>query len=163
MNTPLKALVYKRTHRGDPDDSGIFGVNDCMGQVRGWDFNAVVGVGGKCPDRDHEDIAGKVNWIGTGPFRVGSTTRGPLLKFKWFRRYDETGPDFKSHAPHLFQHMFIDKPGRALLSQRLLSEEMRNEVQSLITWAKNNRQFQNVVALPKSAAHTSCSKKCRCC
>jgi hypothetical protein len=42
---PVHTLVYKRTHPGDPDVGGRFGINDCMGQVRSWDFDAVVGVG----------------------------------------------------------------------------------------------------------------------
>jgi hypothetical protein len=45
----MNTLVYKRTHTGDPDESGIFGIHDCMGQVRGWNFGAVIGVGGKSP------------------------------------------------------------------------------------------------------------------
>ena len=84
VKTSLKTLVYKRTHRGDPDDSGVFGVNDCMGEVRGWDFDAVIGVGGSHPDRGHECIARKVNWVGIGPHEVGATARGPCLGFDFF-------------------------------------------------------------------------------
>ena len=36
-------LIYKRTHTGDPDKNGIFGINNCMGSVRDWEFYAVIG------------------------------------------------------------------------------------------------------------------------
>jgi hypothetical protein len=29
----VRVLVYKRTHNGDPDQFGCFGVHDCMGEV----------------------------------------------------------------------------------------------------------------------------------
>jgi len=29
---PTRVLVYKRTHHGDPDHYGQFGINDCMGE-----------------------------------------------------------------------------------------------------------------------------------
>ena len=46
----MRTLIYKRTHPGDPDEKGRFGICDCMGRVRAWDFEAVIGVGGdKCP------------------------------------------------------------------------------------------------------------------
>ena len=46
----MRVLVYKRTHNGDPDTSGCFGVYDCMGAVRDWEFDAVIGVGGIGPE-----------------------------------------------------------------------------------------------------------------
>jgi hypothetical protein len=67
MEETLNTLIYKRTHIGDPDESGIFGVHDCMGQVRRWPFDAVIGVGGKNPWKDHKGIAYKINWIGLRP------------------------------------------------------------------------------------------------
>ena len=42
----LRILVYKRTHVGDPDVAGRFGINHCMGSVRGYHYDAVIGVGG---------------------------------------------------------------------------------------------------------------------
>jgi hypothetical protein len=78
-------FVYKRTHNGDPDDeSGCFGIYDCMGSARGYGFDAVIGVGGVTPDRGFEEIACRVNWIGIGPRCVGWTKRGPQLGFAHF-------------------------------------------------------------------------------
>ena len=43
----MATLVYKMTHKGDPDSElGFWGVEDCMGQVRGYGFDAVIGIGG---------------------------------------------------------------------------------------------------------------------
>src|SRR5437867_10741882 len=42
----LQILTYKRTHNGDPDVYGCFGIHDCMGSVRDLPFDAVIGVGG---------------------------------------------------------------------------------------------------------------------
>jgi hypothetical protein len=30
----MRTLIYKRTHTGDPDANGCFGIYDCMGRVR---------------------------------------------------------------------------------------------------------------------------------
>jgi hypothetical protein len=57
----MKTLVYKRTHNGDPDVEGRFGIHDCMGQVRGYGFEAVIGVGGVGDEPEAWGIAGKLN------------------------------------------------------------------------------------------------------
>ncbi len=80
MNEFSKTLVYKRTHRGDPDDRQIFGIADCMGQVRGYNFDSVIGVGGSSPDPGHEDIAGRVTWIGLNPQIIGTNLRESMHK-----------------------------------------------------------------------------------
>ena len=57
---PLKILVYRRTHTGDPSrETGECGIHDCMGQVRDWAFDAVIGIGGKKPWAGDEKIAEK--------------------------------------------------------------------------------------------------------
>jgi hypothetical protein len=65
----MTILIYKRTHRGDPDADGVFGIHDCMGSVRDFAYDAVVGVGGIGDDARAHGIAGKINWIGVGPGR----------------------------------------------------------------------------------------------
>src|SRR5205814_1927135 len=99
-----KALVYKRTHTGDPDTSGTFGCHDCMGKVRGYKFDAVIGVGGKRPDHGSEDTALKINWIGISPVPAkvrrpdGKEFRGPWVTFECFRLWEETGPHLNEIA-----------------------------------------------------------------
>src|ERR1035438_7944852 len=108
MEEPLNTLIYKRTHTGDPDKSGIFGIHDCMGRVRSWPFDAVIGVGGKSPDPGSEDIAGRINWVGIGPTRKvqpRSNSRGPVVTFDHFVFLEETGPYLEQFAPNLFRHI----------------------------------------------------------
>ena len=138
MREPLNTLVYKRTHSGDPDISGVFGSDDCMGRVRGFDFDAVIGVGGKSPDRGHEDIAYKVNWVGLKPRVIGKGRRGPLLKFECFVRPEGAGPDLRELAPRIFRYMFEDKHVRFVLSKSL-TPEMQDEAWQILWWAKNCR------------------------
>ena len=63
----MRTLIYKRTHHGDPDVSGQFGIHGCMGRVRAWDFEAVIGVGGVGPEPRSEGLDCKVNWISDRP------------------------------------------------------------------------------------------------
>src|ERR1019366_6118854 len=79
MADRMNTLVYKRTHTGDPDIAGVFGIHDCMGRVRRWGFEAVIGVGGKSPDPGDEDIALKINWIGINPNKTEFGDRGPRV------------------------------------------------------------------------------------
>src|SRR5688572_25971831 len=103
----MKTLVYKRTHHGDPDEQGVFGIHDCMGQVRAWDFEAVIGVGGLGPEARSHGIDGKVNWIGIGPHKtVVAGKRGPVVTFDQFVFYGADGPDFEKLAPVLAERIY---------------------------------------------------------
>jgi len=105
----MRVLVYKRTHNGDPDANGCFGVYDCMGSVRNRDFDAVIGVGGIGPEAQTNGIAGKVNWLGIGPHKVAvAGKRGPEVTFEHFLDYGTRGPDFRELAPVLADHMYAN-------------------------------------------------------
>jgi hypothetical protein len=138
----LNTLIYKRTHKGDPDKSGIFGIHDCMGSVRAWGFDAVIGVGVKNPDRGSEGIASKINWIGINPYRAdassaewngarrpdwSTTFRGPLVRFDRFVFRDDEGPYLETLAPSLFCHLFKD--AKHFVMSKNLPREMQEEVQ----------------------------------
>ncbi|BEU51384.1 hypothetical protein [Ralstonia pseudosolanacearum] len=112
----LRILTYKRTHIGDPDWTGQFGVNDCMGAVRNRRFDAVIGVGGMGPEPQSCGIAGKLTWVGVGPRRRqgGKDWRGDIVSFKQFMLLDAKGPDFRRIAPNLARRLF-DGGARALL------------------------------------------------
>jgi hypothetical protein len=60
-------MIYKRTHKGDPGQDGIFGINGCMGGMRKREYDAVIGIGGKRPWSRDKDIACRINWIGITP------------------------------------------------------------------------------------------------
>ena len=113
-----------------------------MGRVRNWAFSAVVGVGGKRPDRGHEEIARKVNWVGIGPYKVGDAARGPRLAFDYFLLMEGNGPDLKESAPCLFRYMFEDRHVRAVLSQNLPDKAMQDEVQAILRWAAERKQLR---------------------
>ena len=103
----MRTLVYKRTHTGDPDRGGRFGIHGCMGRVRAWSFDAVVGIGGMGSEPSRYGIDGRVTWIGIGP-RTGPARdpRGPLVTFDHFILFDERGPLLHEHAPRLAAHMY---------------------------------------------------------
>ena len=127
---------------GDPDKSGKFGIHDCMGGVRRWRFDAVIGVGGKSPDPGSEDIARKINWIGIGPTRKAGAPRdfrGPFVTFEHFVFLEETGPDLEKRAPNLFRHMFEDQHMRRFVMSRSLPSEMQEEVRNILRWAEAYR------------------------
>jgi hypothetical protein len=121
----MRILTYKRTHTGDPDNRGVFGINDCMGTVRNRIFDAVVGIGSKTPWPESVEIAGKVTWIGVGPFRVKSTERrGDLIAFEKFVLLDGSGPDFESLAPNLARR-FYEGGARSILNSYSKLEKKR--------------------------------------
>jgi hypothetical protein len=111
----MPTLVYKRTHNGDPDSLGRFGIRDCMGGVRSWAFDSVVGVGGQGAEAESNDIARKLNWIGVGAHKT--YVRGmddPIVTFDQFRDFGTDGPLLQSIAPNLARRMY-EKRARAVM------------------------------------------------
>ena len=103
----MRILIYKRTHSGDPDPkTGVFGNRDCMGTVRGWLFDAVIGIGGVGREPQRHRIAGKLTWIGIGPQAIGYNGRGPQLMFRHFRCPGEDGPLLRTNYPALASRMY---------------------------------------------------------
>ncbi len=129
----MRVLVYKRTHNGDPDESGCFGIRDCMGTVRDRDYEAVIGVGGIGPEPQAKGIAGKVNWIGIGPHKAYVGKRGPEVTFDHFLYYGTTGPDFRELAPELAERMYAHNV-RSILHG--MSEKEQAEAEQILERAK---------------------------
>jgi hypothetical protein len=65
QKTPV-VLIYKRTHTGDPDSNGIFGIHECMGRVRSYEFDSVIGLGGEGREPVDSKIDKKITYIGIG-------------------------------------------------------------------------------------------------
>ena len=102
----MRTLVYKRTHSSDPDpSSGVFGNRDCMRGVRGWKFDAVIGIGGLGSQARRNRIDRKLTWVGVGPRKTGDSRR-PLVTFDHFLYYGEDGPLFTKVAPILARHVY---------------------------------------------------------
>lgn len=130
----LRVLVYKRTHMGDPDDSGCFGAHDCMGTVRARAFDAVIGVGGVSSQAQASGVAGKVNWIGIGPNKtLVPGMRGPSVMFEHFCDFGTTGPDFRSLAPSLAERMYANNIRHVMDD---LSDQEYLEVEQILRPAK---------------------------
>jgi len=102
----MRTLVYKRTHHGDPDERGRFGCHDCMGRIRRWSFEAVIGIGGVGPEAQANRIAERVNWVGIGPRRVGRRAGNPVLAFEHFHDFGEEGSLVRDCMPLLVRRMY---------------------------------------------------------
>lgn len=130
----VRTLVYKRTHNGDPDAEGRFGIHDCMGQVRGYGYEAVIGVGGIGEEPEGWGIAGKVNWIGIGPHKAEVGKRGPLVTFDHFLQFGVDAPGFLDLAPKLADRMYANN---VRLVMNDVSREEQKEIDAMLALAKD--------------------------
>ncbi len=128
----MRILTYKRTHMGDPDFRGVFGVNDCMGRVRSLAYDAVVGIGGIGAEPRGFEIAGKVTWIGVHPTKTPGEWVAPTVAFERFVLFDSSGPELHSLAPSLARRMYQGKV-RYLLNG--YSELEQAEAEQIVKWA----------------------------
>ena len=131
----MRVLIYKRTHKGDPDSNGVFGVNDCMGRVRALKYDAVLGVGGVGAEPVREGISSKITWIGIFPSLGRIHKRGPLVTFEHFLLFDENGPEFGAWAPSTAQRFYAGKVRYVIHN---LEPTENEEINSIIKWAIKN-------------------------
>lgn len=128
----MRILTYKRTHTGDPDNRGIFGINDCMGSIRNRKFDAVVGISSMHPWGDSKHISGKITWVGVGPFRFRlPDVRGDLITFERFVLLDGDDPNFSEISPNLARRFYIGN-ARSIISS--YSKLEKDELNALITY-----------------------------
>jgi hypothetical protein len=130
----MRTLIYKRTHKGDPSSRGLFGEYDCMGRVRGYPFDAVIGVGGVGSEPREEGIAGKLTWIGVGARKIRGSYEDPSVKFEHFVLFDEKGKSLDRIAPNLARRMYRDYGPRFVYSDRL-SDREQEEVERILKMA----------------------------
>jgi hypothetical protein len=142
-------LIYKRTHSGDPDkETGIFGNHDCMGQVRGRRYDAVIGVGGVGDEPQRHGIAKKLTWVGIGPHKNEmSDRRGPLVTFDHFLYYGDRGPLLDDLAPALARRIYEKTNVRSIMS-RSLSEKARLEAEKILQIAEKAPPSGKLVRTP---------------
>jgi len=161
-------LIYKRTHTGDPNPDGVFGLSDCMGRVRARDYDAVIGVGGLSAEPQARGIAGRITWVGVGARRSESIPaghRGPIVEFDQFKLFDETGPLLDSLAPALAQHLF-GVHRRVVMSDNLTATMQREITKVLVlasgTSTRHGRTVtQKTRCPPKSAKSSICPPRRR--
>ena len=156
----MRILTYKRTHTGDPDIDGRFGINGCMGQVRGYNFEAVIGVGGIGEEPRAYGIDRKINWVGINPKRLQHQVNGaPVISFEYFILREHDGPLLHSIAPNLACRMY-DNGARILLTG--YTEKEKAEAVSIIEWAQNASHKQIGITVNHQSPNTGvCSTGCR--
>ena len=129
----MRILTYKRTHTGDPNTAGTFGINDCMGSVRSLLYDAVIGVGGIGAEPRDYKIDGKITWVGIYPTkRPGGWRRGPLVNFQRFVLFDAGGPVLSTFAPALSKRLYQGKVRYLLKGYR---DVEKAEAEQIIQWA----------------------------
>lgn len=145
-------LVYRRTHKGDPNaEEGRFGINDCMGEVRCWKYDAVIGIGGSKPWPEDDGIKEKITWIGRGPQWIDPSQadikhmvehnknfkgfRASMVVFDKFLLLDEKGYSVKDEAPNLHNYMF--KQGRVPRAAKTFPPEVYAELKKILRFADN--------------------------
>jgi len=149
----VRTLVYKRTHKGDPDKRGWFGIEDCMKRVRGYEFDAVIGVGGVSRQPRHQGIAKKINWIGLGARKKSYRDRkGPVVTFDHFRLYEERGKKLREKARTLARHIY-SRNVRVLLKFTPAEEK---EVQQILRMARSAPPSARVMRLPRLRKRARC-------
>ncbi|MGU3348724.1 hypothetical protein [Pseudomonas monsensis] len=132
----MKILTYKRTHTGDPDSLGRFGINDCMGCFRDWRFDAIIGVGGIGSEPASHGIAGRVTWVGRTPsWNSDTNRRGPIVTFESFKLLDRNGPMLSTLAPFLASRMY-ERRARFLFKD--YSEDEQAEAEALVETILSN-------------------------
>ncbi len=125
----MRTLVYKQTHSDDPDDSGQWGVYDCMRSVRAWDYEAVIGVGGLGELATKWDIACKLTWVGIGPRKLEVQGMvGPLVTFDHFWYKGANGPESRQEAPRLAELMY-EGGARTVMN---FTDEVQAEVDAIV-------------------------------
>ena len=161
LTKQMRTLIYKRTHSGDPNPkTGVFGNNDCMGRVRGWSFDAVIGVGGIGREPQKNCIARKLTWVGIGPHK-SSGQRCPLVTFDHFLYYGEHGPLFEELAPKLARHIY---GGNVRVILDSLSENEHLEVEKILDLARNEPPSKQLAgASQRNSQETICKRRSKSC
>ncbi|MBA4743095.1 MAG: hypothetical protein H2060_10375 [Azoarcus sp.] len=136
----MRILTYKRTHTGDPDVQGRFGVYDCMGTARALCYDAVIGVGGVGPEPQSFGIDRRLTWIGLGPKRTFEAgLRAEVVEFEHFLLFEEQGPHLESVAPNLAKRMY---EGRVRYLIDGYSEVELAEATALVKWCRSHPEEQ---------------------
>jgi hypothetical protein len=146
----MRALIYKRTHPGDPNTDGVFGYEDRMGAVRGRRFDAVIGVGGIGPESQRWGIDRRVNWVGVGAHPSESIPigfRGPLVTFDRFLLLEAQGPELQIIAPALARYMYA--VNRRVVMSDGLNHTLQGEIQKILSLATRTRNRPRVLRMRK--------------
>ncbi len=135
MNKKPVVLIYKRTHKNDPRENGIFGIEDCMKRVRDWQFDAVIGIGGKYPWKEDIEIAKKINWIGINAAKRKSIYKHSVVTFEKFCLFEEKGKFVEEIAPKFAEYIYNSRC--RFVKSTSLNNEMYEEILKILDIAKD--------------------------
>lgn len=138
----MRIFTYKRVHINDPDMQGRFGINDCMGKIRSYKYDAVIGIGGIGAEPRSYGIDRKINWVGIDPIKTVNNTKGNVIvTFKHFLLLEEQGPLLKDMAPRLAKRFY--EGGVRMLIKNYSAEEL-SEAIKILKWSKQYPQPNSV-------------------
>jgi hypothetical protein len=106
-----------------------------MRHIRGWTFDAVIGVGGIGAQAEQNGLKGKITWIDVGALKTGDAMK-PLMTFDSFLHLGETGTSLRTVAPLLAKRMF-DRNTRATTDAAFSPKEGR-EIESILEMVKDS-------------------------
>jgi len=137
-----RTLIYKMVALKDPDhERGIFGLPDekldCMGRVRGYEFDSVVGIGGDGKDAQRSGIARRLVWVGKGRERENWSLRGPTLRFKHFRYFGEEGKHLGERYKALAAYMYMNSKHFVVFDLDHTDESIRTEIGDILRDAES--------------------------
>lgn len=146
------------THLGDPCPNGIWGHSGkkgCMGRVRDYPYEAVIGIGGSTAK---DNIAGRLVWIGINPTREYKHDR-TLVKFELFAHCSNNKWSPIDKKWQFYKYMFGGKR-RLQLSQNLKGDtkiisKINEEISEILELAKKARKSNKFNSLNRS------TKKCK--
>jgi hypothetical protein len=126
-----------------------------MGQVRGWSFDAVIGIGGIGAYARAEGVAELLTWIGIGVHKTGDLRR-PLVTFDHFWYRGERGPPLSEIAPTLARHIY-EKNVRIIMSSSLSDTEAA-EVAKILALARRAPRSGRIEDTWRAPKHGTCVK-----
>lgn len=135
ITSTRRVLIYKRTHIGDPNARGEFGCSDCMGQIRGYQYDAVIGVGGSSYEPRSHGIDGRITWVGVDAHQWPAIhpRRVPIVTFDRFSLFDSKGEKLRDFAPALAEYFF--KKHRRFFFSDGLRDEVQHDIDRILKLA----------------------------
>lgn len=128
-----------------------------MGQVREYDFDAVIGVGGVGQEPKSYGIDGKINWVGVNARKKHVACGYPsVVIFEHFVLLEDKGPLLSSLAPNLANRVY-NSGARFLLNG--YTEVEKNEAHKIINWALNNFKNKEILYKHYLQGTSGCSKR----
>jgi len=135
-----------------------------MGRVRGFPYDAVIGVGGIGSEAKSHGIDGKINWIGIGPTLAFEKEgyRSGVFQFEHFVIFDHLGPRLESKAKNLADKMYH---GRRYILDKYSAIE-KAEALAIIEWARSSDAYDlskrylqtKGPVLLNASSHLGCTK-----